>query len=433
MHKRRFYVIGVVAISVILGISALVVEGKLKPGKPATVKKEDSVYQQLELFAEVISLVEANYVNEVKLKELIYGALKGMLGSLDPHSQFMDPDMYKEIKVETEGEFGGLGIVITIVDELLTIISPIDGTPSEKAGLKSGDRIVKIDGVSTRGIALTDAVKKLRGEPKSKVNITILREEEKKLLDFTIERDIIKINSVKETKLIEDKIGYIRLIEFQEKTADDLEQALAKLESEGLEGLILDLRNNPGGLLDAAVGVSEEFLTPGKIVVSTKGRVEGQNMEFFAKSPKPHLDYPIVVMINEGSASASEIVAGALRDHNRAVLLGAKSFGKGSVQTVIPLKDGSAVRLTTSKYFTPSGAEIHGKGIMPDVEVKFEMKNTEKETKEPVKSEKIFEQVEENKEDKSVVLEETKPVYDNQLLRAIDLIKGIRIYTTKIK
>ncbi len=426
MRKRIF--VWLVVMVCVLGISILMAEGKLKPSQ-SVVKKEPDLYQQLELFAESISLVQSNYVDEVKSKDLIYGALKGMLSSLDPHSQFMDPDTYNEIKVETEGEFGGLGIVITIKDELLTIISPIDDTPADKAGLKAGDRIVKINNESTKGITLIDAVKKLRGEAGTKVDLTILREEERKLLDFNVERAIIKIQSIKEARLVEDKIGYIRLVEFQEKTSDDLEGAVTRLESEGMEGLILDLRNNPGGLLDSAVAVAEKFLTPGKSVVSTKGRIANQNLEFYAKAKKPHLDYPVVVLINGGSASASEIVAGALRDHRRAILLGNKTFGKGSVQTVIPLKDGSAIRLTTSKYFTPSGRPIHGAGITPDVEVSLVEKGTEKEIKEPLRSEQIFEQIEKNKEEKKVILEETKAVYDNQILRAIDLIKGLKIYS----
>jgi len=419
-----------ILIFLIIGILSFgfTVEAKLKLFKD-TSKKDYDIYQYLGLFAETISLIRSNYVDEVEIKDLIYGALKGMLSSLDPHSQFMDPDTYNEIKVETEGEFGGLGIVISIKDELLTIISPIDGTPADKAGLKAGDRIVKIDGVSTKGITLIDAVKKLRGEPGTKVNLTILRENEKKLLEFTIERAIIKIESIKEAKLIADKIGYIRLVEFQEKTPQDLEEALNKLESEGMEGLILDLRNNPGGLLDTAVAVAEKFIEPGKMVVFTKGRIANQNLEFLSRAKKPHLDYPMVILINEGSASASEIVAGCLRDHNRAVLLGTKTFGKGSVQTVIPLRDGSAIRLTTSKYFTPSGNPIHGVGILPDVEVPLVEETKEK--KETIKPEEIFEQIEKEKEE--IVLEETKPVYDNQIQRAIDLLKGLKVYSRWMK
>ncbi|MCM8779222.1 MAG: S41 family peptidase [Candidatus Omnitrophica bacterium] len=421
--RKKF--LGSIFIISLISIFALVSEAKIKLFKESP-KKSDELYQQLELFAETISLVRANYVEEVGIKDLIYGALKGMLSSLDPHSQFMDPDTYNEIKVETEGEFGGLGIVISIKDELLTIISPIDGTPAERAGLKAGDRIVKIDGVSTKGITLMEAVKKLRGTPGTKVNLTILREEERKLLEFTLERAIIKIESVKEAKIIEDKIGYIRIIEFQEKTGNDLEKALDKLEAEGMEGLIIDLRNNPGGLLDAAVAVAEKFIAPGKVVVSTKGRVMSQNLEFPARAKKPRLDYPLVVLINEGSASASEIVAGCLHDHNRAILLGTKTFGKGSVQTVIPLKDGSAVRLTTSKYFTPAGNPIHGVGINPDIEIPFEEESTVKEKKEALKPEQIFEEIEEKEE---LSLEKTKPVYDNQIQRAIDLLKGLRVYS----
>ena len=330
-------------------------------------KKRDDLYRQVELFSDVLAIVDAEYVDEIKPKDAIYGALKGMLTSLDAHSQFMDPETYNELKVDTEGKFGGIGIEISIKDGLLTIIAPIEDTPAWKAGLKSGDKIVKINNDLTRGIDLTKAMKKLRGKPGEEVNLTILRESEKKLLEFKITRAIIKINDIKQTKILEDGIGYIRIIEFRETTPKDFDKAIEKLSKLGMKALILDLRNNPGGLMESALEVTGKFLPEDKLIVSTKGRKEDQNLVIMSQDKHPILNLPLAVLINEGSASGSEIVAGALQDYKRAKIFGAKSFGKGSVQTVIPLSDGSALRLTTSKYFTPSGKVIHGKGVLPDV------------------------------------------------------------------
>ena len=395
-------------------------------------KNKDSgsnLYQELELFSDAVTIIRSDYVEEPESKKLIYGAMKGMLSSLDPYSQFMDPETYNEMKVETEGEFGGIGIEITIKDDLLTIISPIDDTPAYEAGLKAGDKIVKIDGEITRDLMLMEAVKKLRGKPGTNVDITVLRESEKKLLDFTITRSIIKIESIKKAEFIEDGIGYIRLVEFQEKTHKDLEENLRKLEENGMQGLILDLRNNPGGLLDSSVDVAEKFLEEGKDVVSTKGRVKNQNMVFKAKNRNKHLNYPMVVLINGGSASASEIVAGAIQDHKRGVIMGTKSFGKGSVQTVVPLSDGSAIRLTTSKYFTPNGRSIHGEGITPDIIVEREEYSKEGEKEDDVDIFGTF--LGEKDDDLKKMMEEKKKKYDNQILNAADVLKGILIYKGK--
>ncbi|MCX5687212.1 MAG: S41 family peptidase [Candidatus Omnitrophica bacterium] len=398
-------------------------------------QKTDDLYKELELFSDAISVIRADYVEEKTSKDLIYGALKGMLSSLDPYSQFMDPDTYSEMKVETEGEFGGIGIEITLKDDLLTIISPIDDTPAYKAGIKAGDKIVKIDGSTTKDLTLIDAVKKLRGKPGTNVTIIVLRESNKKLLEFTITRAIIKIASIKKAEILEPGIGYIRLTEFQENTPKDLSDALKKLEAENLKGLILDLRNNPGGLLDVAVDVGGKFIQEGKVIVSTKGRVETQNIEFKSKNKNNHLNYPMVILINGGSASASEIVAGALQDYKRAILLGTKSFGKGSVQTVVPMPDGSGIRLTTSKYFTPNGRSIHGLGIMPDIIVEYEErspkdKEVDKEVdKEAALLEKLIDGKEKTPEEKAEE-KKKKEVY-NQLLRAIDVLKGIVIYNGK--
>ena len=393
----------------------------------------DNIYKELELFSDAVSIIRSDYVEEAKSKDLIYGALKGMLSSLDPYSQFMDPDTYNEMKVETEGEFGGIGIEITIMDDLLTIISPIEGTPAYNVGLKPGDKIVKIDDEITKDLTLIEAVKRLRGKPGTDVNVTVLREKEKKLLDFTVTRSIIKLESIKRSEIIDEHIGYVRLVEFQEKTRVDLEKSLRDLEKKGIKALILDLRNNPGGLLDASIEVADRFLEEDKVIVSTKGRVENQNYIFKAKGNRKHLDYPLIVLINGGSASASEIVAGAIQDHKRGIVMGTKSFGKGSVQTVVPLPDGSAVRLTTSKYFTPSGRSIHGEGIEPDITVEHREDAKKEEDK---NKEDVFENLQKNKEDvvekKEEVTQKKKEVkYDNQILSAVDVLKGIVIYGEK--
>ncbi len=330
-------------------------------------KSRDELYRQVQLFSDALAAIETDYVDEVKAKDLIYGALKGMLSSLDPHSQFMDPDTYNELKVDTEGEFGGLGVEISLKDGQLTIITPLEDTPAWQAGLEPGDRILKIDNELTRGMDLNAVTKKLRGKPGSAVTLTILRESTKKISEFKIVRAMIKINDIKETRILTDGIGYIRLVEFRENTPRDFKAAVQKLSRLKMKALILDLRNNPGGLLESALEITGEFVPNGKLIAYTKGRKEGQNMRFISKARHPELTLPLVILINAGSASGSEIIAGALQDYQRATVLGAKSFGKGSVQTVIPLSDGSALRLTTSKYFTPSGKEIHGKGVTPDI------------------------------------------------------------------
>lgn len=391
-------------------------------------KKKAEWYREVELFSDALAIIQTDYVDEVKPKDLIYGALKGMLSSLDPHSQFMDPDTYNELKVDTEGKFGGLGIEITVKDGLLTVVTPIEDTPAWKAGVKANDRIVKINNELTRDMTLTDAVKRMRGKPGEAVNITILRESEKKLLEFKIVRDIIKIKDIKEAKILEDGVGYIRLVEFREHTSQDINTALENLTKSGMKALVLDLRNNPGGLLDAAVNVAEKFVEKGKIIVYTKGRKGVQNLEFVSHAAHPIMDLPMVVLINEGSASGSEIVAGCLQDYKRAIIVGTKSFGKGSVQTVMPLRDGSALRLTTSKYFTPLGKVIHGKGVIPDIVVeegKIELADTEE--KNVQKPQDIFQELEKKE---SVKKEEQTLDYksDNQLMRAVDILKAVMLY-----
>ncbi len=401
-----------------------------------TRQTKDDLYAQVELFSYALTTIQADYVDEIPPKDLIYGSLKGMLASLDPHSQFLDPDEYKDLKTETQGKFGGLGIEISIRDGLLTIITPIEDSPAWKAGLKAGDRIVKIEKELTKDITLNDAVKKLRGDPGTEVHITVLREEEAKILEFTLAREIIHIQDVKDTQVLEDKIGYIRLTEFREESAKEFRKGLDALQQQGADSLIVDLRNNPGGLLNVAIEITEEFLEEGKLIVTTKGRRASQNTETRSTNKSHVITWPMVILLNEGSASGSEILAGALKDNGRAIILGTKSFGKGSVQSVIPLPDGSGLRLTTSKYYTPSGKSIHGIGIPPDIEVKYVPPPEKTEEEDTKKVEKVFDNLKEKDEKAST---ETKKIdeqkdhrekllNDNQVRAAINVIKGIRVF-----
>jgi carboxyl-terminal processing protease len=406
--------------------------------------QEDYHYKRIKTFAESLTLIKKNYVEEVVEKDLVYGAIRGMLNSLDPHSSFMPPEIFKEMQIDTKGEFGGLGIQIGIKNKVLTIIAPIEDTPAYRAGVKAGDKIIKINGELTKDISLHDAVTKLRGPKGTSVTITILREGLEKPKDITIVRDIIKLKSVK-SKLIEKEIGYVKLTQFQERTSADLKKALKDLVKEDISAIILDLRNNPGGLLKGAVDVTSQFLPPKKLVVYIKGR-SGDKTKFDTANTNDYFDYPMVVLVNEGSASASEIVAGALQDWGQAVILGTQTFGKGSVQTVIPLSDGSALRLTTARYYTPNGRSIQTTGITPDITVK--LKPTDGTPTHPIFREKDLEKHLENdikKEDKEGDDKEGKekegkqkevsevPLQvaeedDNQLQRAIDLLKGWRVF-----
>jgi len=393
-----------------LSLNNIVSAGEKKEAKAVSIKKDD-IYKKLDLFGEALAVIQKKYVEKASPKDLIYGALNGLLFSLDPYSQFLTPEDYKELLVETEGKFGGLGIEITMRNGLLTIVSPIEGTPAWEAGLKAGDIIVKIDGKLTKGITLNGAVKKLRGKPGTKVKLTILREKDRKIDEVTITRKIIKIKDIKRALILEDGIGYIRLTEFRENTAKDLSKALAKLKKEGMKALILDLRNNPGGLLNSAVDVASKFLKDGKLIVYTKSRT-GREVKYTSLPEKDKfLNMPMVVMINRGSASGSEIVAAGLRENKRAILLGDRSFGKACVQTIIPLSDGSALRLTTAKYYTPLGHSIHEKGIHPDITVTKE--------KAQGKKEDVFKTIKGKKK-----FDYTK---DYQILRALDLIKGLLV------
>ncbi len=335
-------------------------------------------YKQLRLFRDVMGIVQKNYVKEVTDKELIQGAINGMLQSLDPHSSFLTEDLFKELQDETKGEFGGLGIEITLENGVLTIVSPIEDTPAYRMGLKPGDKIVKINGESTKNISLLQAVKKMRGPKGTNVTITVMREGFRKFRDFTITRDIIHVKSVKK-QAFEEGYPYVRVVSFQDNTDADLKKAIKELSGDNpIKGIILDLRSNPGGLLDQAVKVANLFIDKG-LIVYTDGRVKDQRMEFRATTTGKHYDFKTAVLINGGSASASEIVAGAMQDNDRAVIFGTKSFGKASVQTIIPLDNGSGLRLTTAYYYTPKGRHIQKKGIQPDVDLKKEVQKQEEE------------------------------------------------------
>ena len=353
-------------------------------------KSKGNAYNKLKVFSEILSLIESNYVDPTKNDLMIEGAISGMVKSLDPHTSYMPPASYKEMQVETTGKFGGLGIEISIRDGVLTVVSPIEGTPAFRVGIKPGDKIIKIEDESTLDMSLQDAVSRLRGETGTPINITVFRKSFKAPKEFTIVRDIIKVRSVT-NKLYEDDIGYIKIRSFSKNTSNDLDKALAELKQKGITKLILDVRNNPGGLLNQAVEVTDRFLNKENLIVYTKGRSNEQNMRFTSHDKVAGVSYPMIILVNEGSASASEIVAGALQDLNRAIILGTTTFGKGSVQTIIPLSDGSALRLTTARYYTPSGRVIQENGIKPDIVVEMKLldKNEKKKDKVVESEEKI--------------------------------------------
>lgn len=383
-------------------------------------RSSDQTFEQLKLILNVYQQVLENYVEDTDSQQLIYNAASGLVGGLDPFSQFMVPEAREEMQTATEGHFGGLGIRIMMKEGWLTVITPLPDTPAYKAGVLPEDRIIMIDDETTQGMQLQDAVKKLRGAPKTQVKVTIAREGVNEPLPITMTREDIIIQSVRE-KYLGDEIGYIRLTEFIEPTMRDLNRALKNLKAEGMKSLVLDLRNNPGGLLTSAIDVCKTFIGDQKLVVFTEGRASPRQ-EFKADATAPYKTLPVVVLINRGSASGSEIVAGAMQDHGRAILIGAESFGKGSVQSVIKLDDGSGLRLTTAKYFTPSGRSIHrdqktGKGgIQPDIEIKT---TREIEAKLQAQSEMIYSK---GQESKSAVAE-TERVRDEALERAIEILK----------
>ena len=385
VHLRSFQLIPFRVITSILFIGLLVVGSGLSPVWAQISEKNPKAtpidsYEKLKTFSEILSLLEANYVEKVDANNLIDGAIRGMLKTLDPHTSYLPPEAFTQMKVETSGRFGGLGIEITIRKGILTVVTPIEDTPAFNAGVKSGDRIIKIEDESTLDMTLTDAVERLRGKIGSKVTVTIFREGMEEPLKVTLERANIQVKSVK-SKIFEGSIGYVRIRSFTKTTSRDLDKVLDEFRAKQVKKLVLDLRNNPGGLLNQAVEVSDRFLKPENLIVYTQGRTDEQNMRFTTHDRVQRVTYPMIILVNGGSASASEIVAGALQDSSRAIILGTQTFGKGSVQTIIPLSDGSALRLTTARYFTPSGRVIQENGIIPDiiVEVPVPSKKTEEE------------------------------------------------------
>jgi carboxyl-terminal processing protease len=426
MKRRLLYGVVVAALSVNLLIGARVYLSS------AQAAEKDSAYPSLELFTYVMEKVRKDYVDgqNLKYQDLVYAALKGMLNTLDPHSEFMEADKFKELQNDTQGAFGGLGIVISMKENFITVVAPMEDSPGFKAGIMSGDRIIRIDGKSTEKMSLQDAVKNLRGEPGTEVNISVLRPSSGRVKDYKLTRAVIKvdmvkdINGKKEFPLGENKIGYIRLVQFGEKTSGDLETAIEKLKAQGMQALVLDLRWNPGGLLEQAVDVCQKFLPRGALVVTTEGRNPSQNSVRKARGRGDELsDMPMVVLVNLGSASASEIVAGCLQDSKRAIILGEKTFGKGSVQSILPLTDGSALRLTTAKYYTPSHKVIHEEGITPDIPVPL----TEEQERD-VQLKHMpggIQSLDEKDRDRVV------NGHDPQLERAMDLLKGITLFTQR--
>ncbi len=442
--KAGFSRLMVLIMLVGLPAQVLYAEESIEEPKPDT-------YNKLKIFSEVLSLIESNYVESVESDTIINGAIRGMVKALDPHTSYLPPASYKEMQVETTGKFGGLGIEISIRDGVLTVVSPIEETPAFKVGIKAGDKIIKIEEESTLDMTLQDAVSRLRGETGSPVTITIFRESFKAPKEFTIVRAIIKVRSVVH-KLYKKDIGYIKIRSFSKNTSVDLDKALAELEKKEISKLILDLRNNPGGLLNQAVEVTDRFLNRENLIVYTKGRSDEQNMRFTSHDKVAGVSYPLIILVNSGSASASEIVAGALQDLNRAIILGTPTFGKGSVQTIIPLSDGSALRLTTARYYTPSGRVIQENGIEPDIIIERKIpeeleEDDEKEPEEKTRLRRFLREKdlkkhlkgkssigdvkEENNEESTIKKEETEEtainedlVKDNQLQHAVSLLSG---------
>jgi carboxyl-terminal processing protease len=418
---KRFMILPLLA-CLLLGLFPAVFAQEEQPGK----SEEDNGYAQISIFAKALELIRQDYVDENKTSyhDLISAAMKGMLSSLDPHSQFMDPDDFRDMQDDTRSRFNGLGIEVSMKNGLPTVITAMEDTPAAKAGILSGDQILRINSISTERMDLQDAINVLRGPAGAKLTLTLLRPSTKEIKEYTLQRAEIKIQSVKGARLLDPeltgpyKIGYIRLVQFNEPTADELSKALDELQKQGMQALVLDLRNNPGGLLNSAVDVCTQFLPVNTKVVSTQGRVASQQHDYStsgAKKERP--SFPMVVLINEGSASGAEIVAGALKDLYRAVLVGETTFGKGSVQNVMQLPDGSAVRFTTAKYYTPSKQVIQGNGVTPNIRVAM--------TAEQERSLFALRNAGNMKpEDEKSVIKARDP----QMLRAIDALKGVMIY-----
>lgn len=395
---------------------------------------------ELKTFTEVFSKIKSDYVEDVDDKKLLEDAIGGMLGGLDPHSTYLDPQGYKEVRIGTEGQFGGLGIEVTMENGFVKVVSPIEDTPAARAGLKPGDLIVRLDEKAVKGMSLAEAVKLMRGKPGSTITLTVVREGDAKPLKVTITRAVIKIRSVK-TRLLEPGYAYLRITQFQAHTAKNLKDALRKLEKENkgkLEGAVLDLRNNPGGVLSAAVAVSDTFLDQG-VIVYTEGRVADSKLKFTATANEALQGTPIVVLVNGGSASASEIVAGALQDNGRAIVMGTKTFGKGSVQTIMPMSNGAALKLTTARYFTPRGRSIQAKGIAPDIVTEQATLTKNEGTRDRLKEADLAghlddadpAQPKDQKKEKEKTSKSIVSKNDYQLNEALNLLKGINIYNKK--
>ncbi|MGZ6275848.1 MAG: S41 family peptidase [Syntrophales bacterium] len=394
---------------------------------------DQSSYDNLKIFNEAFVIIEKNYLEPVDSKKLVQGALNSVLQSLDPHSAYLTADMYKELEAETEGSFGGVGLELAVVNDVLTVISPIEGTPAHKAGIRAGDQIIKIDDISTKGLSIADLTVKLRGPEGTKVKITIMRKGLTKPRDLIVTRAIINVRSVSYSNL-EHNIGYIRISLFQAKTTDELKKAYSDLAKrlKPLTGLILDLRNNPGGLLEQSLSVSEFFLKEGSSIVSIKGREASDEVTFTAEADGEKPTCPIIILINEGSASAAEIVTGALQDNGRAVTLGIRTFGKGSVQGVIPFEDGSAMMLTVATYYTPKGRSIQAEGIAPDIEVEFVEPAEQGETQLTVREKDLEGHIKGHEEHGAAqgsiqAKGDLDPMKDSQLKSAIELLKSWEI------
>lgn len=395
---------------------------------------------ELRTFTEVFSKIKSDYVEDVADKKLLEDAIGGMLAGLDPHSTYLDPEGYKDVRIGTEGQFGGLGIEVTMENGFVKVVSPIEDTPAARAGLQPGDLIVRLDDQAVKGMSLSDAVKLMRGKPGSDITLTVVREGEDKPLKITVTRAVIKIRSVK-SRLLEPGYGYIRITQFQANTTKNMKTSLSKLEKENggkLKGVVLDLRNNPGGVLNAAVSVSDAFLKKG-IIVYTEGRIADSKLTFEAQPDQVLEGAPLVVLVNGGSASASEIVAGALQDNGRAVIMGTKTFGKGSVQTIMPMSNGAALKLTTARYFTPSGRSIQATGIEPDIVTEQAKLTRNKSDQDRLKEANLARHLQsgepagsdKKKSEKEQANKSSTSTDDFQLREALNLLKGINIYAEK--
>ncbi len=433
LNKKSVFILSLgVMLGIFMGLCSSVLAEKNKAAAPV-MDTETLPFEDLRTFTEIFGRIKHDYVEPVSDKKLLEDAIRGMLSGLDPHSAYLVAEEYQELKEGTTGQFGGLGIEVTMENGFVKVVTPIDDTPAQRAGIKTGDLIVRLDDKPVKGMALSDAVKLMRGEPGSKILLTIVREGEEAPLKITLVRDVVKVKSVK-SRILEKNYGYVRISSFQSGTGESLKEALATLKKDNfgnLKGLVLDLRNNPGGVLNAAVEVSDAFLKSG-LIVYTEGRIENSEMRFNAAPDDLINGAPMVVLINAGSASASEIVAGALQDQKRAVIMGEKSFGKGSVQTILPTSNGAAVKLTTARYYTPSGRSIQAEGIEPDIALEnLKLESLDKTDFKPVKEADLSHHLENGKEGAGQsAADKEKEALDKKdyaLYEALTLLKGISI------